>query len=725
MLQRLFTYYLALSFILFSSLFVSSPLIASLPVAVRDSAAQGALEIPLKIHPLASSTLPGKSFDLLIELKIPEGWHIYWKNPGDGGQPPTFHWTLPEGIKLQSTEWPVPEQFEVGALIGYGYKGDMSWRAHFTADSTISSGQHQIALKVLWIACDESCVPGESSATTEIVTSNTTPTNSSTILPDSILSNFPIPTDATVTLEENSIVISIPFQEPFISATFFPAKEGLFPTEQQPQWQKNETHLVGTLPIGETLKNKLLEEEKIEGVVKILTPQAWKGLVIEAPIKKSPLGFVSQAFDNRIEKMVEQQSGQNLLAIAILAFLGGIILNFMPCVLPVIGIKVLHISQMRVMGRWKTFQLGIFFTLGALLSFISLAAIIYGVQSSAGVALGWGFQLQEPLFVTALIIILFLFSLSLFSVFEVGTKAAAIAGTQESAGRLRLGKHSRLGAFLSGILTTIVASPCTGPLLGSALGFSATLEWHMGLLVFASLGLGMSFPFLLFSLFPELAVIFPKPGPWMNTFKQFLGFCMLGTVLWLLWVLTAQRPELTVTNLMGQLFLIATGAWIYGTWGTIERCRITRLFATIVAVLIVSFASFNLIQSVKKSPLPVLTESKDNWKPYSDELLLKLLSEKKSVLIDFTAKWCLTCQANKLVLNSTKIQKLLKQHEIVLLVADWTTNDEKITNALRKLGRNSVPVNALYLHGKAKPILLPELLTPQSIVDALEAGNSQ
>lgn len=689
-------------------------------------------EIPISLKAInGTEVIPGSSFDILIEMNIPQGWHIYWKNPGDSGAPTTFTWRLPEGVKLESLDWPIPDQFTSGPLSGYGYEGMTIWRARFSTRADLPSKQDKILLTASWIGCKESCVPGESQAEISIsfVDNINQEKNAASNEENPTKQLFPTPQKATVQIEKDTLLLTVSLREPLVEAIFFPIKPGLLPTQSQFTWEQKENKIIGTLLIDTDLKKRLQREGKLEGVLKVITPSSTFGFILDESIEGTLSSPSSQSLTKNLTRLIEQPSGENLLTIAILAFLGGIILNFMPCVLPVIGIKVLHLSQMRFMGRWKTFQIGLFFTIGTLVSFLSLAAIIYTLQFS-GKALGWGFQLQEPLFVMSLIIVLFLFSLSLFGVFEIGTKVAAIAGTQESTERMRLGKHSRFASFLSGVLTTIVATPCTGPLLGSVLGFSATLEWHMGLLVFSSLGLGMASPFLLFSLFPELASVFPKPGAWMNTFKQFLGFSMLGTVLWLIWVLTSQRPQVTGLVLSSQLFLIAIAAWIYGTWGGVDRGRFTRLFSTSLALLLLGFASNNLLKATKESAvttapqgnLAKATEAFQDWKPYSEELLEKLLGEKKSVLVDFTAKWCLTCQANKLVLYSSKVRAAFRKHDVQLLIADWTTNDEKITAALRKLGRNSVPVNALYLRGEKTPILLPELLTPQSIITALEGG---
>ncbi len=428
--------------------------------------------------------------------------------------------------------------------------------------------------------------------------------------------------------------------------------------------------------------------------------------------------FAVQEFaPQQITPMMPMGSAQSVLLIAFLAFIGGIILNIMPCVLPIIGIKVLHIVQMKGEGRLRTFKLGLSFTLGVLVSFWVLAGIIFGLQR-AGTVVGWGFQLQEPLFVTIMLIILFLFALSLFGLFEIGTGISSYAAEAQATGK----KHgSNFASFLSGVLTTMIACPCTGPLLGTVLGFSATLEWHTGLLVFTSLGIGVAFPFLFLSLFPELSVVLPRPGAWMATFKQFLGFCMLATVLWLVWVLNAQVGPLDLTYLLGLFFVIAIGGWIWGTWGTPVRNRFTRFLAALLAILFVVGPSYSLIQRVRLgSGFRQVQAPSGPWKPYSEEAVSQALREGKTVFVDYTAKWCLTCQTNKLALHSKKVMDAFAKANVELFLADWTKNDPLITKALRDLGRNSVPVYALYPKGASKPILLPEILTPDIVVDAID-----
>ena len=564
------------------------------------------------------------------------------------------------------------------------------------------------------------CVPGESHATTELSVGDTNiPNDDVAALVALAESHLPQQAEAKVYLAGSELVLEVPVDQlsPTSKFTLFPETQGLFSPHTQLSWQVEGDKAKTKIALDAEQLSQLVRVGVLNAVVTIRNGKEHAYVIASAFEQvQSSIGKASEAITLNIEKMAQVETPKAILFIAFLAFVGGIILNIMPCVLPVIGIKVLHLVQMKNEGRWKTFQLGLSFTFGVLLSFWVLAGSIFALQR-AGTVVGWGFQLQEPLFVVTMILILFLFSLSLFGLFEVGTSISSLAAeTQGTVGR----KNSNFASFISGILATLIATPCTGPLLGSMLGFTATLDWHIGLLVFTSLGFGVAFPFLLLSLLPELAVILPRPGAWMVTFKQFLGFCMLATVLWLTWVLNAQVGPLDLPFLFALFFVIAIGAWIWGVWGTPIRHPFVRFIAACLALVLIGGPSYSLVQIVRSGrDFPMVTKQEGDYIPYSEKAVQEALAAGKTVFVDFTAKWCLTCQTNKLALRSKRVLEAFKQHNVEFFIADWTRNDPTITMALRALGRNSVPVYALYLNGSKTPVLLPEILTPEIIIDAL------
>lgn len=408
-------------------------------------------------------------------------------------------------------------------------------------------------------------------------------------------------------------------------------------------------------------------------------------------------------------------------AVLLFAFIGGMLLNVMPCVLPIISLKVLHFISSQHLTRGQILKNGVLFTFGVIFSFWILAFCMFSLQI-VGKTVGWGFQLQEPYFVAILIVLLFAISLNLFGVFEFGTKIAGYAQELEEKSKR---KSQASAAFYSGILATLVATPCTGPLLGSTIGFTITLEPVLSLIVFTVLGFGMAFPYLLVSFFPGLLRIIPRPGKWTETFKQLMGFFMLATVLWLLWVLDAETVQLSLALLFISFFFMSLGLWVYGRWSTPDRARFVRNTSIVISTLIFAFGVYVLFYEVhgakSRTEVSQNVSEESDWIPFSEEKLADARKMGQPVFINFTAKWCLTCQANHLVLESKKVREAFDEYHVLKMVADWTNGDQEITKFLRSLGRNGVPVYALY--GKdpqAAPMILPEVITQQIVIDALK-----
>jgi thiol:disulfide interchange protein DsbD len=421
---------------------------------------------------------------------------------------------------------------------------------------------------------------------------------------------------------------------------------------------------------------------------------------------------------------VEFEGGLGLALV--LAFVGGMILNLMPCVLPVISFKVLSFVKMAGQSRKLVFTHGLTFTLGVLLSFWVLTAALLVLQAY-GRSVGWGFQLQEPLFVAILAAILLVFGLSLFGVFEFGTSLIAMAGqAQQSATAKRSGLF---GSFMSGILATAVATPCTGPFLGSAVGFAMTLPPALTMLVFTSLGLGMSLPYLLLATFPSTLRFLPKPGQWMVTFKELMGFFMLATVLWLVWVFGAQTSTFALFLLLAGFFFLALGSWVYGKWSMQRKTiRLIAYGLTIACFATGGYAIFNAVSpwaaqmdSSSATKQVANHSAADAWEEFSPERLAELQKQGTPVFIDFTAKWCLICQANHLVLTTSEVTQQFEKLGVVKMKADWTKNDPVITAELRKHGRSGVPLYLLYgTDPKAAPKILPQVLTPEIVLEELK-----
>ncbi len=433
--------------------------------------------------------------------------------------------------------------------------------------------------------------------------------------------------------------------------------------------------------ISYTVCDKLCTPEKTTQTISFIESFEWDAL----PKQHAALGFFSF----------------HMALMFLFALIGGVILNLMPCVLPILSLKIMTLAQHSQPKKLKAS--GMFFTLGTVVSFWVLAGLLLAFRA-AGHQVGWGFQLQSPAVVTALIFVFFAFALNLFGVFEIGTSLTKLSSKGGDS-------STSMGSFFHGVLACIVATPCSAPFMGASVGFALTQSPLHGFAVFTGLALGLSAPYLLICLNPKTAKFLPKPGGWMNTFKTILGFGMAASVLWLMHVLADQISIAAFLNVLVSLLVISIAAWIYGHWGAIGKAPYLRLFATVTAIALVSAA---YLYATK----PIEALKADPWIAYNSTTV-ENLRKKSPVLIDFTAKWCITCQVNKrLVLNTEKAHQLFNEKNVQLVKADWTTYDPSITKALEQYGRSSVPLYVLlYPDGRHK--VLPELLTFSILKEAL------
>lgn len=390
------------------------------------------------------------------------------------------------------------------------------------------------------------------------------------------------------------------------------------------------------------------------------------------------------------------------------AFLGGLILNVMPCVFPVLGIKVLSVVQQAGGDKRQVLMHGLAYTLGVLVCFWVLGGIVVALGK------GWGFQLQNPAFVFGLATFFLIFAMSMAGVFEIGTSAVGVGQNLQS-------KHGFGGSFFSGLLAVVVAAPCSAPVLGSALGYAVSLPIMGALLMFSALGFGLASPFLLLAVFPKLVVALPRPGAWMESFKQGLSFLLFGTAVFEIWVLTGMIEGQPMLFVLLGLVLVAFGCWVYGRWYLPHKSARVRSVALVITL-------GSLIGGISlgwpaKNDHPIehkpVVENGLTWEVWSPEKVSQLVSSKTAVYIDYTAKWCLTCQVNKRVYKDEALKKLIADKKVVLLKADWTNEDERITKALADLGKAAVPVNVLYVPGEKEPVVLPELLSVDNVSEAL------
>ncbi len=725
-------------------------------------------------EPVAASLLPevvafepGKPIWVAVSFILEPGWHIYWRNPGDTGLPTEVEWQLPPGWKAGDIQWPYPDAFEFGGLINLGYEGDVVLLVRLTPPGGLKDGDlASLRAKVEWLACKESCIPGEALLTLTIPAASGGVRMSSEhrTLFEHARSRLPILSSdwgVRATRGEGNLHIRLVqpdwYKGQLKGVTFFPYQSSLIQYAPAQKLEKADDGFVLTIALDPAHKGRLPEiggvlvstsgwtrtgspraleiktraeetgvPEKSPGLSPARNDSARGGSPglsqLQSPRGESGLPARSQTPKDSPEGVTSgssapaSESPTLLLALGF-AFLGGIILNLMPCVLPVLSLKIMGFVQQAGEDPKKKLKHGLLFTLGVLVSFWILSGLLLLLRAS-GEQLGWGFQLQSPAFVIVLSMFLYLFGLSMFGVFEIGV---SLAGVGQSAS----GSASYWGSFTSGVLATVVATPCTAPFMGSALGFALSQPAFVSFLIFTFLGLGMAAPYIILTSSPRLLRFVPKPGAWMESLKQFLGFLLMATVLWLVWVLGLQTGTEGMAILLLALLVASVGGWIYGRWGNIAREQPARAIAQLLAALAVAgglFLALHNIESKVASVEGIHQQGEIRWEPFSAEAVTRLREEGRPVFIDFTAAWCLSCQVNeKVAFNSTEVQRAFAGKGVTTFKADWTNRDTLITKALAQFGRNSVPLYVLYPSGmKAEPILLPEIITPGIVLEALE-----
>ena len=666
-----------------------------------------------------TSVQPGDTVTVGLMMTLEDEWHVYWTNSGDAGLAPRINWTLPEGATALPPQFPAPKRITAGPLVSFGYDKELLLLSDIIIPVNTQPGHNfAISAEVDWLICKVECIPGDAMLTLSLPV---TPGNRSVNEQWSqrfaeVRSTLPA-IDPSWNVAANASASALKLQiakdpqsgnSPPRDIFFFPNQKGIIENAQPQKLTSTADGFELLIP-----RNKMNTDtiQSISGM--LVSSEHWV-----AGNSRRALAFTAQ---------VEPMPNTPIAAVAaagadigpweaiLFAFLGGIILNLMPCVLPVLSIKVLGFIQQAGESRRKVAAHNSLFTLGVLTSFWILAAALLLLRAG-GEQLGWGFQLQSPAFIIILSAFMFLVGLNLLGVFEVGVSLTGVGSGSRRSGLI--------GSFLAGVTATVVATPCTAPFMGSALGFSLTQPVFISIAIFTALGLGMAAPYVILTSSPFLLKFVPKPGRWMETLKHAMGFLLMATVVWLAWVLSIQTGADSILLLLATLLVLAVAAWIYGRWGNIAVVRSKRTTAQIVAAVLIIGA---ISAAALNSPTPMTstvssTSANLAWEPFSPERVAEVQEQGKPLLIDFTAAWCLSCKVNERVaFSSNAVQDRLNQLAVVTMKADWTSRDARITKALASFGRNSVPLYVLYT-GKSdqQPILLPEILTPGIVLEALD-----
>jgi thiol:disulfide interchange protein/DsbC/DsbD-like thiol-disulfide interchange protein len=663
---------------------------------------KGAVEAELV--PAVAGVQPGHPFEVALRLVHDPDWHSYWIYSGTG-YPTTIKWTLPPGWKAGDIQWPVPHVLidSHGTIVGNGYSGEVFLPVVLTPPADLAPGADvSLQAHVEWLMCKDVCMPGEADLglTLPVVGGPPGPDPHWGAKLAAAQGRLPQPATgwrfaASRTAKTVTLTVRPPSGRAFTAADFrFFADDGLIAYDQpqpikagadgsfvmnltiDPAGPHNPPHLYGVLALNQT---------------------GGSGIRVDVP-------FGAAAAPSAQGPVTKAKAATGFFGTLALAFVGGLILNLMPCVFPVLGIKILGFVNQAGADRRKVTLHGLVFVLGLLLSFWTLAGALLALRAG-GRELGWGFQLQAPGFVFALAVLLLVFALNLSGLFEVGLSATGVGAQLQM-------KSGFSGSFFTGVLATVVATPCSAPFLAPALGAALTLTPAESLAVFTAIALGLAVPYLLLSIFPGAIRLLPKPGAWMETFKQLMAFPLYATVGFLVWVLAAQTPDTGLLKVLFGLVLVAMAAWAYGRWtqhgGGPGR---KRFGAVLAAALLAGGVAWGW---------PVAPSTEVVWQTWSPETVAQLRNEGKVIYVDFTARWCATCQSNKaIVFSSAKVRAALRRHGVVLLRADWTNKDPRITEALASFDRSAVPLDLIYAPGHDTPAILPELLTPDLVLDAL------
>jgi thiol:disulfide interchange protein DsbD len=709
------------------SLTLAAPLAlaAGLWVPASPAAAQGAVVTTPQVRAelvahAPEGIAPGKPVQLGLRIEHQPKWHTYWKNPGDSGLPTSLSWTLPPGVQAGDVEWPTPQKLPLGPLMNFGYEGVLLLPVALQLPPDFAAPTLDVKLAAEWLVCKDVCIPESGEFSLSL------PAQAATVAHAGDFANardtLPVPLpDAQARAEVRTdasgaaLVVTVdglPAGWQGRELTFFPETAGVILNAARPVERWEGARWTAEVPLDpqrsespDAMPVVLVARGELAGArVQVAVAGPWPAAgALPAVAAAEPAAGALEA--------VPPASPLGLpLAIAF-ALVGGLLLNLMPCVFPVLSLKVLGFAH-HAQDRSRLLAGGLAYTGGVVLSFMALAALLLALRAG-GEQLGWGFQLQSPAVVAALAALFTLIGLNLAGVFEFGSVLPDRVATAQA-------RHPVLDSALTGVLAVAVAAPCTAPFMGASLGFAVTLPAAQALAVFAALGLGMALPYLAASAFPAVARWLPRPGAWMATFKTLMAFPMFATVVWLVWVLGQQVGIDGAAALLGGLVALAFAAWALGAPANTPRVR--RVWGTVGVLLLgaaLAWVGPSLRQDAVAGPAAAAA---DGWEPWSAERVAEANAQGRAVFVDFTAAWCVTCQYNKrTTLADAEVKAAFAGKDVLLLRADWTRRDAAITAELARLGRSGVPVYALYRPGNPAPQLLSEILSVGEVTGALAA----
>ncbi len=675
---------------------------------------------------------PGQPLWLGLQITHQPDWHTYWKNPGDSGLPTELTWQLPAGLDAGDIAWPVPHKIAIGTLANYGYEGTVLLPVPVTVTQTFAPGplakDVTVQLKASWLVCRKECIPEEGNFTLQLPIQSTTALHSAAF--DAAQKAQPQPLAKPSAQQQAQVdgdalqvrVAGLPAALHGKTLDLFPETPEVLhnAADGTQRWEgdvwtariplaEQRSNSPSTLPVvlaervqGSTPRPGYRADLTVQGPWPAAAAKASVSPALEAALKAN----AALAGSGLPPAEPSGASSLTLTAALLGALLGGLILNLMPCVFPVLAIKVVGFTRHAQDRRAHRIS-GLAYTAGVVLSFLALGALMLGLRA-AGEAVGWGFQLQSPAVVAALAGLFTLIGLNLAGVFEFGNMLPSSVASLQA-------RHPVADSFLTGVLAVAVASPCTAPFMGASMGLTATLPAAQALAVFAALGLGLALPYLAASLWPAVARTLPRPGAWMDTFRRFLAFPMFATVVWLVWVLGQQSGIDGAASLLILLVGLGLLAWSLALQGRARRW-LGSVATVAMALLLWAFGPHvTRMAEVAAAPANATATAAQGWQPWAPGAAEALVASGRPVFVDFTAAWCVTCQYNKkTTLANSEVLADLHAKNVALLRADWTRRDPAITAALAQLGRNGVPVYVFYRPGKP-PVVLTEVLSVDEV----------
>ncbi len=638
------------------------------------------------------SVAPGQSLWVGLTFTITPGWHTYWSTPGDSGLPPEIKWTLPEGVTAGPLQFPPPERAAFGEFMNFGYSDKVTMLTELKVAPNAAVGPVTLLADASWLVCADVCIPQDGSLTLPITigasaTGMSTPASAAVAAAREALPK-PAPFPVTLTRSGTALVLKAGpgLDGQIANAAFFPNGEGVI-NNFAPQEQRLDN---GTLTL--RMSAGKAATSPIDGVLVVDNAGQRVGYAINTPVTTGPIESKPFAL-------------LPLLAAIGFAFLGGIVLNVMPCVLPVLVMKAMSFISRGTVDSAALRRDGLAYTAGVMVTFGALVGALLALRA-AGDAIGWGFQLQSPIFVAVLGYVMLVLALNMSGVFNVGGNFGV--------GQELASKGGATGAFFTGLLAVVVATPCTAPFMGTAIGFALTQSPLEAILIFEGLALGLAAPYLVITFAPGAARLLPRPGVWMDRVKQVLAFPLYAAAAWLVWVLAQQLDATQLAGAMAGFVLIGFIAWLYGAAQKAEtgRGRAWSLGTAAVALA----ATVAITTSLKSMPADA-AQTASASEPYTAAKLEALRAEGKPVFINFTAAWCITCKVNeRIALSKTEVEEAFEKAGVVYLKGDWTNRNAEISAALQAVGRDGVPLYLYYAPKAAEPVILPQVLTPATVI---------